>query len=294
MNCLLQSLSMPQILSYLSVLFQPMQLMLDCLSVQFLSMSRIMNCQPGKPLRNFLCSLPRPLGPWMLCLSRVSQSSLGPNPCRGLQVCLLRRGGLLLRSGGLLLRRGGLLLRYGGLPLRLFQSGGLQLRRGGLMPCLLCIGGLLFCLLSRGGLLLHLLCPGGLHPGGLQSCLLRPGGLQFRPLRPGGLQFRRLRPGFLLCRLCLGPLPMDFLFLSAEYCIAYILAIATLRSPRSCYSLALLVFSCLIPAHVSWINPLPCHSDFVCTLLDYCLCTWIISLPCPVGYCSPIADLRLP
>ncbi len=113
-----------------------MQLILDCLPVQFLSMRLLMNCQPGKLLMNFLCSLPGLLGPKMLCLFRVSQCSLGPSPGRGLQVHLLRRGGLLLRSGGLLLRRGGLLLRSGGLPLRLFQSGGLQLCRGGLLPCL--------------------------------------------------------------------------------------------------------------------------------------------------------------
>ncbi len=55
---------------------------------------------------------------------------------------------------------------------------------------------------------------------------------------------------------------MDFLFLSAESCIAYILAIATLQSPLSCYILALPV---LIPARFSWINPLPCRSDSVCT-----------------------------
>ncbi len=53
---------------------------------------------------------------------------------------------------------------------------------------------------------------------------------------------------------------MDFLFPSAEYSIAYILVIATLKSPRHCYSLALPVFSCF----------------------DTCSCTWIISLPCPV------------
>ncbi len=58
---------------------------------------------------------------------------------------------------------------------------------------------------------------------------------------------------------------MDFIVLSAEYCIAYILAIATLQSPSSCYSLALPVFSCLIPARVTWINPLPCRLDSVCT-----------------------------
>ncbi len=162
-----------------------------------------MNCQPGKLLMNFLCSLPGLLGPKMLCLSRVSQCSLGPSPYHGLQVrllcrgglllrfggLLLCRGGLLLRSGGLLLRRGGLLLRSGGLPLRLFQSGGLQLCRGGLLPCLLCTGGLQSCLLHPGGLQSRLL-----HPGGLQSRLLHPGGLQSRLLCPVGLQSRSLSP----------------------------------------------------------------------------------------------------
>ncbi len=74
---------------------------------------------------------------------------------------------------------------------------------------------------------------------------------------------------------------MDFLFLSAKYCIVYILAIATLRSPRSCYSLALLVFSCLIPARVSWIN-LPCRSDSVYTSLGLLLIylDYLSALPC--------------
>ncbi len=64
--------------------------------------------------------------------------------------------------------------------------------------------------------------------------------------------------------------------------VVYILAIATLWSPHSCYSLGLTVFSCLIPARVSWINPLPCLSDFVCisfgllpVYLDY-----LSALPC--------------
>ncbi len=136
-----------------------------------------MNCQPGKLLINFLCSLHGLLGPKMLCLFRLSQCSLGPSPCRGPQVRLLCSGGLLLRSGGLLLR----LLWSGGLQLR---HGGLQLRCGGLLPCLLCTGG-------------------------LQSRPLRPGGLQSRPLRPGGLQFCsvRLCPGF---PLCLNPQSLHF------------------------------------------------------------------------------------
>ncbi len=56
----------------------------------------------------------------------------------------------------------------------------------------------------------------------------------------------------------------------AEFCLAFILAIATLRSPLSNYSLALLVFSCLIPACVSWINPCLAIRTFFAPRLDYC------------------------
>ncbi len=156
------------------------------------------NCQPGKLLINFLCSLPWLLGPNMFCLSRVSQGSLGPNPCHGVKfhlLRLLRHGGLLLRSGGLLLRHGGLLLRSGVLLLRLLRSGGLLLCRGGL---LLRSGGLLLC---HGDLLLR--------PGGLLFCLLHPGGLQSHPLRPGGLLFRLLCPALVgscsVCSALVGP-----------------------------------------------------------------------------------------
>ncbi len=72
------------------------------------------------------------------------------------------------------------------------------------------------------------------------------------------------------------------------------LADSYLTEPSQYHSLALLVVPCLISARVSWINPLLYRSDSVCPCLDYCLCTWIISLPCPFGYCSPIVDPRLP
>ncbi len=49
------------------------------------------------------------------------------------------------------------------------------------------------------------------------------------------------------------------------------------QSSLPCLALPCLALPCLA---------LPC--------LDTCSCTWIISLPCPVGYCSQIADLRLP
>ncbi len=48
LNGLLQSMSMPQIFSYLSVLFQPMPLIMNCLLVQLQSMSLIMICFPAK------------------------------------------------------------------------------------------------------------------------------------------------------------------------------------------------------------------------------------------------------
>ncbi len=51
---------------------------------------------------------------------------------------------------------------------------------------------------------------------------------------------------------------------------AFILAIATLQSPLSNYSLALLVFSCLIPARVSWINPCLAIWTLFAPRLDYC------------------------
>ncbi len=72
------------------------------------------------------------------------------------------------------------------------------------------------------------------------------------------------------------------------------LADSYLTEPSQYHSLALLVVPCLISARVSWINPLLYRMDSVCPCLDYCLCTWIISLPCPFGYCSPIVDPRLP
>ncbi len=124
LNCLLQLLSMPLIFSYLLVLFQPMQLMLDGLSVQFLSMILIMNClpthwSPGKLLRKSLHFLPRSLRPWMLFLCCLSLISLGLSLYYGLLISLARRGCPLLH----LLCRGGLLLGPGGLQSRLSTLG---------------------------------------------------------------------------------------------------------------------------------------------------------------------------
>ncbi len=117
----------------------------------------------------------------MLCLSHVSQCSLGPSPCRGPLLRLLHPGGSLFRSGGLLLL------------LCLSRVSQCSL---GPSPC----RGLQFRLLHCGGLLLRLLQPGRLLscPGGLLLRLLhrfRPGSLLCW-FHPGSL----LRPGFLLCK----------------------------------------------------------------------------------------------
>ncbi len=113
----------------------------------------LLNCQstPYLPMKPFEHYLPRPLGPYMLYLSLVSQFPLGPSLCHE---SLLRPGGRLLHPGGFLLcllRRGDLLLRRGGF---LFRPGGLRSR-------LLCPVGLQFRLLRPGGLLSRLLSPGG-------------------------------------------------------------------------------------------------------------------------------------
>ncbi len=89
-------------------------------------------------------------------------------------------------------------------------------------------------------------------------------------------------------------LTMDFLSHIAEYCLAFITLqeIATLRSPRSCHSLSLCVFDSY-PVFPGLTLCLAIRTLFA-PLLDYCLRIWIISLPCPVGYCSPIVDPRFP
>ncbi len=184
---------------------------MNCLPIQFQSMSLVVNRQlcpflpvqlsPGKTLKSFLCSLPRSLRPYMLCLSLVSFSPgpslyhgfMFPLLCRGcLLLCLLHHGGLLFGSGGLLLcllcrggflsGSGGHLLCRGGLLFRLLRCGGLLSGSGGL---LLRHGSLLFHLLCRGVQLLRLLCRGG-----AQFFL-------FCPFCPGSL-LCRLHPGFLL------------------------------------------------------------------------------------------------
>ncbi len=170
---------------------------------------------------NILRSLPWLLGPNSLCLSLVSQCSLGPNPCHGLQFLLLCRGGLLLRCVGLLLRHGGLLLRSGGL---LYHRGELLLHSGGLLSCLL-------------------------HPGGLLSCLLHPGGLLFCLLSPGC---------FLLCvgpvlisGSALAPSPVG---LTLDSCSALVLCpvgSASVPSLTSIWTYALLDSVCRSKTHAS-------------------------------------------
>ncbi len=72
----------------------------------------------------------------------------------------------------------------------------------------------------------------------------------------------------------------------AEVLYAHIATLADsyLTEPSQYHSLALLVVPCLISARVSWINPLALPFGLCLPLLDYCLCTWIISLPCHFGY----------
>ncbi len=138
---------------------------MNCLSVQFQSMSLIMNRLPAsvvtrenvKELFTFTASVLGALNALSVCLSLLS---LGLSLYHGLLISLARRGGPLLH----LLRRGGLLSCSGGLLLRLLLRGGLLSRSGGL----------LLRLFLRGGLRLRLL-----RPGGLLLCL-------FRLLRPGG------------------------------------------------------------------------------------------------------------
>ncbi len=69
----------------------------------------------------------------------------------------------------------------------------------------------------------------------------------------------------------------------------------------SVYNLVVIVLPCLVCFLVFWFLPVFPGLTLCLALrtlfaprLDYCSCTWIISLPCPVGYCSLIADLRLP
>ncbi len=62
-----------------------------------------------------------------------------------------------------------------------------------------------------------------------------------------------------------------------------------------------IVLPCLACFLVFWFLPvfpgltpcLPVQTLFA-PRLDYCSCTWVLSLPCPVGYRSPIEDPRLP
>ncbi len=179
---------------------------------------------------NYLCSLTRSLRLSIVCLSHVSQFSLGSSLYCGFLihrgVLLFRRGAPLIHRGALLLcllRTGGLLpclLRRGGLLRCLLRTGGLLLcllHRGGLLPCPLRTGGLLLCLLRRGGQLSGsggLLSRSGgllLRRGGLLPCLLRTGGLLLCLLCRGGLLPCLLRTGGLLSRpLCLNPQSLHF------------------------------------------------------------------------------------
>ncbi len=77
---------------------------------------------------------------------------------------------------------------------------------------------------------------------------------------------------------------MDFLFPSAEYCIAYILAIATLQGPlSSCLALPCLALPCLA---------LPCLA-LPCLALP-CLALPCLALPCLALPCLALPCLALP
>ncbi len=93
---------------------------------------------------------------------------------------------------------------------------------------------------------------------------------------------------------------MDFLFLIAEYCLAFIalLVIATLRSQLpflfSSSSLSLVMSCCLIVCFLifflSSISLSSCLLDSVCTSPGLSSGCWITHLPYPVGYCFPETD----
>ncbi len=93
---------------------------------------------------------------------------------------------------------------------------------------------------------------------------------------------------------------MDFLFLNAEYCLAFIalLVKATLQSHFpvlvSSSSLSLVMKGCLLICFLifclSWISLSSCLLDSVCTSPRLSSDCWISHLPCPVGYYSPEPD----
>ncbi len=68
---------------------------------------------------------------------------------------------------------------------------------------------------------------------------------------------------------------MNFLFPSAEYCIAYVLALANLQSPPSCYSLAL-------PAFLFWYLPVLPGLTLCLALLN--IVRWSSTHTCPMIY----------
>ncbi len=91
----------------------------------------------------------------------------------------------------------------------------------------------------------------------------------------------------------------DYTLYFTKYCIAYItlLVIVTLPSPLICHSLALLcLFShVLLLARVSWINPLPSHSDSVCISLGLLLMylDYLYALPCWILFADRRPSLAL-
>ncbi len=88
---------------------------------------------------------------------------------------------------------------------------------------------------------------------------------------------------------------MDFLFPSAEYCIVYILAIATLQGPLSwpCLALPCLALPCLaLPCLALPCLALPCLA-LPCLALP-CLALPCLALPCLALPCLALPCLALP
>ncbi len=247
-----------------------------------------------------LNSLPQSLRPYMFSLSLVSQYLLGPSL---LPWVYARRGGLL-----------SCLLHTGGLRSRLLRPGGLRscLLRLGTLLCWLWLGSW-----SRhfhidlalrpspdstsapppSWIVLCLECLEAAPWGGLchESCPCTP---CYSPPEvthlPHGLlhhtngctspktTFSITHCTDVTQLIALSTLYIALDFLSViEYCIAYILAIATLQSPLHCYSLACFLVCWYLLVYLDSLSALPCwilYADRKPTLaLDY-------SLPCHIQY----------
>ncbi len=90
---------------------------------------------------------------------------------------------------------------------------------------------------------------------------------------------------------------LSFYTLEEQSFQQYIQAIAALRSPPRCYSLALpcLFSRVLIPVRISWINPLPCRLESVCTSFGLLLLYlyYLSALPCRILFADRRPTLAL-